>query len=65
MLKPPPSDKDNYNKNKDNGKTLKFNKRKKIKLWKFKDLKKLKNNKKSNNSKKYKPSKERKSSSIK
>ena len=42
MLKPPPSDKDNYNKNKDNGKTLKFNKRKKIKLWKFKDLKKLK-----------------------
>jgi hypothetical protein len=31
MLKPLLSDKDNYSKNRDNGKTLKFNKKKKIK----------------------------------
>ncbi len=37
MLKLLQSDKDNFNKRKDNGKIINFNKRKKIKLWNFKD----------------------------
>lgn len=32
-----PSGKDNYNKNKDNGKIIKFNKKEKIKLWNLND----------------------------
>lgn len=37
MLKLRRSDKDNLMKRKDNGKTLNYKKRKKIKLWNFKD----------------------------
>ncbi len=55
MLKQPQSDKDNWRRKKDNGKTSKFNKRKKTKSWKSNDLKKLKNNRKFNNAKKYRP----------
>ena len=37
MLKQQQLDKDNLKKNKDNGKISKLNKRKKTKLWSFKD----------------------------
>lgn len=37
MPKQQQSDKDNYNKNKDNGKTTKFNKKRKIKLCNCRD----------------------------
>jgi hypothetical protein len=53
MLRLPQSDKGNWIRKRDSGKTSKFNKRKRTKLWKSKDLKKLKNNRRFNSSKKY------------
>ncbi len=54
MLKLLQLDKNNQTRKKDNGKHLKFKKKKKIKLWSFKDLKKSRNNNKFNNKKKFK-----------
>ena len=55
MLKLQQFDNGNLNKNQENGRIIKYNKRKKIKLWKSKDSKKSKNNKKLRSGKNKKP----------
>ena len=55
MLKLLLSEKGNQKKNRDNGKTIKFNKRKKTKLWNSKDSRKLDNKGKYKRLEKFKP----------
>lgn len=65
MLKLPQSEKDNLQKNRKNGNSLKFNRKRKIKLWNWKDSKKSKSKKKLKRLGKKRPEKDVKSLSIK
>ena len=65
MPKQPLFEKDNLTKRKINGKTIKFKKRKKIKLWNFKDSNKSENTKMQKMPKNNKLSKANKLSLIK